>query len=371
MDLGGEDLILGCLWLSTFEPKFNWRDTAINTSFLPIVIRSMDWRKSWVKPMIARTVQGRRIQTKWKCQYKAIFQELKQEYSLHGVSTELAIQARKFQQEVEALEEYQRHTRIFDKVESKKLPLPRPWDHAITLKPDTPDTIDSMVYPLPPKDDYTLWEWLIEEEEKGCIRPSILPIASPFFFPLKAGRRRRPVHDYRGINKWNVCNRYPLPLIPELIVKVQEAFVFSKFDVERGFLKIYIKDGDQHKAAFKTKYSLYEPMVMYFGLCNFPDTFQNMMNRIFQPLKDKWERRGIKIIVYMDDILIATSTLLQDHRDATHDVLDLLEEHDLFLKKKKGQWEVDSINYLGLILEKGVMCMDPTKVEGIKTGLDQ
>ena len=74
-----------------------------------------------------------------------------------------------------------------------------------------------------------------------------------------------------------------------------------------------------------------------------------------------------QIIIYMDDILIATSTSLQDHRDTTHDVLDLLQEHNLFLKKKKCRWEVDSINYLGLILEKGVTRMDPTKVEGIKT----
>ena len=57
----------------------------------------------------------------------------------------------------------------------------------------------------------------------------------------------------------------------------------------------------------------------------------------------------------MDDILIATSTSLQDHRDATHDILDLLQEHNLFLKKKKCRWGVDSIDYLGLILEKGDM----------------
>ena len=107
-------------------------------------------------------------------------------------------------------------------------------------------------------------------------------------------------------------------------------------------------------------------MVMYFGLCNSPATCQNMMNHIFRPLKDKWAKEGVKIIVYMDDILIATSTSLQDHRDATHDVLDLLQQHNLFLKKKKCHWEVDSIDYLELILEKGVTRMDPTKVEGIK-----
>ena len=132
-----------------------------------------------------------------------------------------------------------------------------------------------------------------------------------------------------------VCNRYPLPLIPELIAEVQDAFIFSKFDVEGGFNKVCIKDGDQHKAVFKTRYGLCEPMVMYFGLCNSPATFQNMMNHTFRPLKDKWAKKGVKIIVYMDDILIAMSTSLQDHRNATHDILDLLQKHNLFLKKKK------------------------------------
>ena len=98
----------------------------------------------------------------------------------------------------------------------------------------------------------------------------------------------------------------------------------------------------------------------------FPCNLPKHDDHIFQPLKDKWAKRGVKIIVYMDDILIATSTSLQDHRDATHDALVLLQKHDLFLKKKKCQWEVDSIDYLGLILEKGVTRMDLTKVEGIK-----
>ena len=64
-------------------------------------------------------------------------------------------------------------------------------------------------------------------------------------------------------------------------MEVQDAFVFSKFDIEGGFNKVHIKDGDQHKAVFKTRYGLYEPMVMYFSLCNSPATFQNMMNHIF------------------------------------------------------------------------------------------
>ena len=134
-DLGGEDLILGYPWLSTFEPKFRWRDASIDTSFLPIIIQSVDWRKSRIKPVIARIIQGRRIRTQQQ-QKEAIFQELERESSLKGISIELSREAGTFTQDIEVPEEYQRHTNIFDPVESKKLPPSRPWDHAITLKPD-------------------------------------------------------------------------------------------------------------------------------------------------------------------------------------------------------------------------------------------
>ena len=179
-DLGGEDLILGYPWLSTFKPKFRWRDASIDTSFLPIIIRSVDWRKSRIKPVIARIVKGRRIRTQQ--QREAIFQELERESSLKGISIELSREASKFTQEVEVPDEYQRHMHIFDPVESKKLPPSRPWDHAITLKPDALDTIDCKLCPLPPKDDEALRKWLREEEDKGYIRPSISPITSSFFF---------------------------------------------------------------------------------------------------------------------------------------------------------------------------------------------
>ena len=158
-DLGAEDLILGYPWLSTFEPKFRWRDASIDTSSLPIVIRSVDWRKSRIKPVIARIVAGRRIQAQQQ-QQEVIFRELERESSLKGISIKLSREAGKFTKEVEVPKEYQRHAKIFDPVESKKLPPSRPWDHAITLKPDAPDTIDCKLYPLPPKDDEALKKWL-------------------------------------------------------------------------------------------------------------------------------------------------------------------------------------------------------------------
>ena len=104
-DLGGEDLILGYPWLSTFEPKFRWRDASIDTSFLPIIIQSVDWRKSRIKPVIARIIQGQRIRTQQR-RKEAIFQELERESSLKGISIELSREAGKFMQDIEVPEEY-------------------------------------------------------------------------------------------------------------------------------------------------------------------------------------------------------------------------------------------------------------------------
>jgi len=70
----------------------------------------------------------------------------------------------------------------------------------------------------------------------------------------------------------------------------------------------------------------------------------------------------------MDDILIATSTSLLDHTDTIHAVLDPLQEHDLYLKPEKCVWEAASIDYLGVILEKGMTCMDPPKFWASRTG---
>ena len=98
-DLGGEDLILGYPWLSTFEPRFRWRDVAIDTSFLPIIIQSVDWRKSRIKPIIARIVKGWRILAKQQQRQRAIFQEIERESSLKGISIKLSREAGKFTQD--------------------------------------------------------------------------------------------------------------------------------------------------------------------------------------------------------------------------------------------------------------------------------
>lgn len=108
-----------------------------------------------------------------------------------------------------------------------------------------------------------------------------------------------------------------------------------------------IKDGDEWKAAFVTNRGLYEPKVMFFGLTNSPATFQSLMNVIFADLIVTG-----KVAVYLDDILIFSSTL-DEHRKVVHEVLRRLEEHDLYLRPEKCEFERDEIEYLGLVIRQG------------------
>jgi hypothetical protein len=109
--------------------------------------------------------------------------------------------------------------------------------------------------------------------------------------------------DYRGINKITIPNRYPLPLIQELQDRIQGAQWFTKMDLESGFHLIRIREGDEWKTAFRTRYGLYEYTIMPFGLTNAPSTFQDMMNHIFRDMID------LGLLAYMDDLLVYAKTV--------------------------------------------------------------
>src|SRR6201996_8624975 len=105
---------------------------------------------------------------------------------------------------------------------------------------------------------------------------------------------------------------------------------------------------------------------MFFGLSNSPATLQTMMNHIFHPIIAKHELLGTSIRVYMDDIAITTQTCNTDHTAAVSNVLQLTADHDLYFKPEKCIFHALRIDYLGVILEKGVTSMDPVKIAAIK-----
>jgi hypothetical protein len=156
-----------------------------------------------------------------------------------------------------------------------------------------------------------------------------------------------------------VPDRYPIPLIPELIDSLRQAKIFSKLDIWWGYNNVQIKDGDEFKAVIRTNRGLYKPQVMFFGLTNSPATFQQMMNEILKELV-----AAGNVLVYLDDILIFTENL-EHHQQTLHAVLQELRQHWLSLKLEKCQFETQETEYLGVMVGNGQVQMDSVKVQGV------
>jgi len=269
-NIGHEDVVLGYPWLATYEPKFSWKHATIDETTLPVVLRSINPHVPQ-ESIIALT----------KSKKEDAIRTLELQSSIKTMATELAIQAQQYTTKTKIPREYEGFAKVFSEEDSKRYPPKRAWDHAIEFKKDAPDAIDCKVYPQTQDEDKALQKFLMEEVEKGYIRPSKSPYASPFFYIRKKDGKLRPVQDYQKINAVTIHNQYLPPLISDLIQDLSNAHIYTKLDIRWGYNNIWIKEGDEGKAAFKTRYGLFEPTVMYFGLTNSPVTFQTMMNYIF------------------------------------------------------------------------------------------
>ena len=205
-----------------------------------------------------------------------------------------------------------------------------------------------------PKEMEACREFIDEHLKSGKIRKSQSPQASPFFFVQKKDGLH-PYQDYWYLNEHMVKKTYPLPLISTLIDKLKGAKYFSKMAIRWGYNNICIKEGDEWKAAFTTLYSLYEPLVMFFGQCNSLPTFQAFMDSIFgDMIVEGW------LIIYMDNILIFAETP-KECQERTKQALKRMQEEDLHLKLAKCTFDQIEVEYLGLVVKDGEVHMDPTK----------
>ena len=255
--------------------------------------------------------------------------------------------------EVKLPKEYKEFTSVFSEEEAHQFPPARSCNHTINLDDSFIPEVGK-IYPLTPKEQKTTEDFLEENLQLGRIHPSNSPQAASFFFvDMKdTSDALWPCQDYWYVNKHTIKDAYPLPLVQNLIDQVKDAKIFTKFDVWWGYNNIHIQDGDQWKATFITHRGLFEPTVMFFGLCNSPTTFQKFMNDSF------WDTitEGL-LIVYMDDLLISSP---DTHLNTEHTkrVLQRMKELNLHLKIKKCKFGISQIDYLGVILFPGHIEMD-------------
>ncbi|XP_059629608.1 uncharacterized protein LOC132272482 [Cornus florida] len=167
------------------------------------------------------------------------------------------------------------------------LPPRRAVDFCIDLTPGI-SPISMAPYRMAPVELSELKKQTQELQDRGFIRPSTSPWGAPVLFVKKKDRSLRLCVDYCALNKVTIKNKYPLPCIDDLFDQLRGAQLFSKIDLRTGYHQLRIREEDIPKTAFRTRYGLYEFLVMPFGLINAPAAFMDLMNRVFRPYLDKF-----------------------------------------------------------------------------------
>ena len=257
---------------------------------------------------------------------------------------------------VEIQQLLQQYKEIFE--EPTVLPPKRACDHQIPLVPDA-KPVNMRPYRLPHHQKNIMEEIIKDLLKAGTIRNSMSPYSSPAILIKKKDLTWRKCIDFRKLNLLTVKNKYPIPIIEDLLDELHGAKIFSKIDLRSGYHQIRMHEDDIAKTAFSTHQGHYEYVVMPFGLTNAPATFQQLMNSILAPVLRKF------VLVFFDDILVYSKSLTE-HVLHLKTVFDILKQNQLFAKMTKCSFAQPSVEYLGNIISGQGVATDPKKIQAIK-----
>jgi hypothetical protein len=237
------------------------------------------------------------------------------------------------------------------------MPPDRDIEFVIELKPGT-TPIYKTPYRMATPVLAELKEHIKELLEKGFIYPRSSPWGAPVIFvPKKDGTQRLCV-DYCALNEVTIKNKYLLPRIDDLFNQLCGACVFSKIDLRLGYHQLKIRECDIPKTTFVSRYGLYEYTVMSFGLTNAPTYFMYVMNKVFMEYLDKF------VVVFIDDILVYSRSE-EEHEEYLRLALQKLRENRLYAKLSKCKFWMKRVAFLGHVISKGGISVEPSKVQHV------
>ena len=246
-------------------------------------------------------------------------------------------------------------------VESKptdSLPKHETWDYNILLLlGDNP--VWKPLYPMSKNQLKEVQTYLDENLKKGFIQPSKSPAEYSILFVPKKDDWKWLCVDYCQLNDITRRDSYPLPLIKELQDRLGTVQWFMSLDIEEAYYWVRMKEGEEWKTAFQTRYGHYKYTVMPFGLKNAPATFQQLINNTVREYLNKF------VITYLNDILIYSDTL-EEHWQHMPKVLEKLSEKTLYIKKEKSRFEVQEVKFLGYVIWPEQIEKDPKKTQAVR-----
>ncbi|KAJ4801510.1 polyprotein [Rhynchospora pubera] len=241
--------------------------------------------------------------------------------------------------------------------EPKGLPPKRTTDHKITLLPDA-KPINLRPYRFSYFQKLEIEKIVEELLKNSLIQESSSPYASPVLLVKKKDGGWRMCVDFRRLNSQTVKNKFPIPIIEDILDELHGAVYFSKLDLRSGYHQIRMNEEDVSKTAFRTHHGHYEFLVMPFGLTNAPATFQALMNQIFKPYLRKF------ILVFFDDILVYSKSL-KEHQEHLKIALKILRKNAMYAKRSKCEIGATKLEYLGHVISANGVATDPKKIEAM------
>ena len=338
LDLGAYDAILGYDWLKMNSPmNCNWAEHSVEFSHQGKLIKLQGVSP---QPLSLSAVSAESL-VKWH-QGNDVWALAALQF---GDSTSPVVPAPEL---TALLEEF---ADVFQK--PTNLPPPRAYDHSIPLFPDAVP-FNSRPYRYSPMHKDEIERQIKELLTAGLITHSSSPFASPVLLVQKKDGSWRFCVDYRKLNDLTIKNRFPLPIIEEILDELFGSQFFSKLDMTSGYHQIRMLPADEYKTAFKTHHGHFQFRVMPFGLTNAPATFQCIMNEVLQPFLRKF------VLVFLDDILVYSATL-EDHLAHLRAVLAQLRQHQFYLKASKCSFGQSHIEYLGHVISHKGVATDASK----------
>ena len=231
-------------------------------------------------------------------------------------------------------------------------------EHHIDVLPGT-RPIAQRLRPTSPADKRVVRDEISKMAKYGVIRPSSSAWASPIVLVKKKDGAIRFCVDFRRLNDVTVKDVFPLPRTSDMLESFEGARIFSTLDAAAGYWQVPLTEEAVEKTAFISSEGLFEFLVMPFGLCNAPATFQRIMNVLLAGLN------GLSCLVYLDDIIVFSKDFDQHCQDLRA-VLDRLVDAQILLKPSKCRFGVRQVEYLGHIVSAVGISPDPRKIERLK-----